>query len=91
MSDNFALPVALHSYSLYVFLSISYFFYTFHRNHISCQDIIFHFVSSPRRSVFVSRRGLAFLSARVPRTIPSCTLSLVDIGATLSDTSNFIA
>ena len=44
----------------------------------------FHFVSPPRRSVFVSRRGLAFLSARVPRTIPSRTLSLVDIGATLS-------
>ena len=39
-----------------------------------------NFVSPPRRSVFVSRRGLAFLSARVPLTIPSHT----DIGATLS-------
>ena len=81
VSDNFALPVTLYSYSLYVFfISISYFFYTFHWCHISCQDIIFHFALPPRRLVFVSRRGLAFLSARVPLTIPSHT----DIGATLS-------
>ena len=80
VSDNFALPVTLYSYSLYVFISISYFFYTFHWCHISCQDIIFHFALPPRRLVFVSRRGLAFLSARVPLTIPSHT----DTGATLS-------
>ena len=80
VSDNFALPVTLYSYSLYVFLSISYFFIHF-------IGVIFHV----RISFFIllrlqedwslsPERSLAFLSARVPLTIPSRT----EIGPTLS-------
>ena len=78
MSDNFSLPVALHSYNLYVF-----FFYLFHI-FIHLIGIIFHI------KISISKDGFALINEDVICKNRGGTgeSPKVCIG---TDTSNFIA